>query len=123
MTIQGISCGHVFKISSNGLFHVKECDTIAFGASYQFVPLAVDSFGRLGKEAARFLDDVGDVAAADSCASKDTFVRIVRQELSCALCRGDARMYDNSRISVARGVGFSLGLDRAVDEAGDVYRM
>ena len=87
------------------------------------MPLAVDSFGRLGKEAARFLDDVGDVAAADSCASKDTFVRIVRQELSCALCRGDARMYDNSRISVARGVGFSLGLDRAVDEAGDVYRM
>ena len=51
-------------------------------AGYEFVPLAVESFGRLGKEAARFLDDLGDVAAADGCASKDTFVRIVLQESS-----------------------------------------
>ena len=33
------------------------------------------------------------VAAAVSCASKAAFVRIVRQELSCALCQGNARMY------------------------------
>ena len=86
------------------------------------MPLAVESFGRLGKEAARFLNDLGDVAAADGCASKEAFVRTVRQELSCALCRGNARMYDRSLSSVARGVGrgFSPGLDTAVDEAGDV---
>jgi hypothetical protein len=92
------------------------------GAGYEFVPLAVESFGRLGKDAARFLNDLGDVAAADGCASKEAFVRTVRQELSCALCRGNARMYDRSLISVARGVGrgFSPGLDTAVDEAGDV---
>ena len=90
-------------------------------AGYEFVPLAVESFGRLGKEAARLLNDLGDVAA-DGCASKDTFVRIVRQELSCALCKGNAQLYDRSLISVARGVGrgFSPGLDTAVDEAGDV---
>ena len=83
------------------------------------MPLDVESFGRLGKEAARFLNDL---AAADGCASKDTFVRIVRQDLSCALRKGNARMYDRSLISVARGVGrgFSPGLDTAVDEAGDV---
>ena len=69
------------------------------------VPLAVEFSGRLGKEAAQFLNDLGDVAAADSCASKDTFVRIIRRELSCALCRGNARMYDRSLISVARVVG------------------
>ena len=56
------------------------------------------------------------------CASKDAFVRIVLQELSRALCRGNARMYDHSRILVACGVGrgFSPGLDRAADEAGYV---
>ena len=37
------------------------------------------------------------------------------------MCRGIARMYDCSLISVARGVGrgFMIGLERAVDEAGD----
>ena len=51
-------------------------------AGYEFVPLDVEPFGRLGKEAARFLNDLGDVAAADS------FVRIVCPELSCALYWG-----------------------------------
>ena len=46
----------------------------------------------------------------------------VRQELSCALCRGDTRMYDRSLLALARGVGrgFMPGLERALDEAGDV---
>ena len=74
------------------------------GAGYAFVPLAVESLGRLGKEAARFFNDLGDVAAVDGCVSKDTFVRIVDQELSCALCKGNARIYDRSLISVARGL-------------------
>ena len=43
---------------------------------YVFVPLAVESFGQLGKEAARFLNELGNVAAADGCASTDAFVRI-----------------------------------------------
>ena len=68
------------------------------GACYKLVPLAVEYFGRHGKEAARFLNDLGDVAAANGCASYDAFVRIVRQELSCALCWGNARMYDRSLI-------------------------
>ena len=93
-----------------------------WNAGYEFVLWAVESFGRLQKEAARLLNDLGDVAAADGCASKDTFARTVRQEFSCALCKGNARMYDRSIISVARAVGrgFSPGLDRAIDEAGNV---
>ena len=81
------------------------------------MPLAVESFGRLGTEAACFLNALGDVAV-----SKAAFGRIVRQEPSCALCLGNARTYDRSLISVARGVGrgFMPGLVRAVDEAGDV---
>ena len=39
-------------------------------------------YAKIGKEAARFLNNLGDVAAADRYACRDTFVRIVRQELS-----------------------------------------
>ena len=80
------------------------------------------SFGKLGKDAARFLSDLDDVAASHVCASKSAFVRTVRQELRCALCKGTARMYDRSMFTLARGSGrgFMLGLERAIDEAGDV---
>ena len=74
----------------------------------------------LGKDAARFLNDIGEVAASHG--SKSAFARTVRQELSCALCKGNARMYDRTLFTLARGVGrgFMLGLHRAIDEAGDV---
>ena len=39
------------------------------GAGYGLVPLAVEYFGRFGKEDARFLNDLGDVTAADICSS------------------------------------------------------
>ena len=47
----------------------------------------------------------------------------LRQELSCALCKGNARMYGRSLLTLARGVrrGFMPGLERAIDEAGDVF--
>ena len=77
----------------------------------------MDSCGRLVKEAARFCEDLGDVANADSRASKTAFVRIVRQELSSALCRGNTSMYGRILISVACGVrGSSMPyVERAVD--------
>ena len=46
-------------------------------AGYEFLPLAGESFGRLGKDASRFLYDLGEVAASDGCASKSAFVRTV----------------------------------------------
>ena len=66
--------------------------------------------------------DLGDVAASDGYVSKSVFVRTVRQELSCTLCKGNARMYDRSLHAPARGVGrgFMPGLERTIDEAGDV---
>ena len=53
------------------------------------MPLAMESYGRLGREASRFLSDLGDIAASDGRLRKAAFVRSVRQELSCALCRGN----------------------------------
>ena len=60
------------------------------------MPLAMESYGRLGREASRFLSDLGDIAASDGRLRKAAFVRSVRQELSCALCRGNGGMYFDS---------------------------
>ena len=56
------------------------------GPGYEFVPLALESFGCLEKKAAHFLNDLGGVSAADGCAFKADVLRTFRQELSCALC-------------------------------------
>ena len=74
------------------------------------------------EEAACFFNTLGDITTVDSCASKAASVRIVRQELSCTLCWGNARMNDRSPVSVARSVErvFMPGLKRAVNEARDV---
>ena len=47
------------------------------GTGYEFLLLAGKSFKRLGKDASRFLNDLGEVAASDGCASKPAFVRTV----------------------------------------------
>ena len=49
-----------------------------------YVPLGMESYGRLGREASRFFSDLGDVAASDGRLCKATFVQSVRQELRCA---------------------------------------
>ena len=72
---------------------------------YEFLPVAGESFRRLGNDAARFLNDLGEVAASDGCTSKSAKVRTEQQELSCALCKGNARMYDRSLLVLARHVG------------------
>ena len=40
----------------------------------------------MGKEAARFLSDLGEIPTSDSCAVKSAFVKMVWQEL----CYNDA---------------------------------
>ena len=88
------------------------------GAGYDFVPLATETFGRLGKAAARFLSDLGEFAAGDGRASKAAFVRSARATLGCALCRGNGGVYRSSLSAVARAVGrqFVPGCDVPVDE-------
>ena len=95
--------------------HTREC-------GYDFVPLVAESYGRLGVDAARFLSQLGDVAAEGGRVSKALFVRSARQELSCALCRGNGRMYFRStfEVALAAGRGYSPGVELPVDEAGVV---
>ena len=75
------------------------------GEGYEFVPLAIESKGRLGREASRFLSELGDIAASDGRVGKGAFVRSERQELSCALCRGNGAMYFQSTFSIAQAMG------------------
>ena len=87
-------------------------------SAYDFVPLAVESFGRMGVAASRFLSELGDMAAQGGKVVKAAFVRGVRRELSCALCKGNARMYNKSlsRIATVIGSGYQPGCDIPVED-------
>ena len=87
------------------------------GSAFEFVPLAVESYGRLGSAASRFLSELGDLVA-EGGRSKAAFVRGVRRELSCALCKGNARMYCKSlaRIAVNVGSNYRPGCDEPVED-------
>ena len=100
----------------------SEFERFGSGAGYDFVPLAMESYGSLGQQASRFLSDLGDIAASDGRLRKATFVRSVRQELSCALCRGYGGMYFQSTFSIARAVScqFMPGCECPIDEIGEV---
>jgi hypothetical protein len=96
-------------------------DEFGEGSAYDFIPLAVESFGRMGSAASRFLSELGDLAAGEgNRVSKAAFVRGVRRELSCALCKGNARMYYKSlsRIAVNVGSDFHAGCDAPQEDPG-----
>ena len=65
----------------------------------------------------RVLSELGDLVETAGRVSKAAFVRTVRRELSCALCKGNARMYYNSlsRIAVHIGHNFRPGCDEPVE--------
>jgi hypothetical protein len=96
---------------------------IGEGAGYDFVPLAAESYGRLGATALAFLNDLGTMAASrNGRLSKSAFVACALQELSCALCKGNGRMYHASMFSLARAAGrqFMPGCDVPVADVGAV---
>ena len=85
---------------------------------YDFVPFAVETYGRLGASAQSFLKALGDVAASRGTISKAAFVRSAYREVSCALQRGLGLMYGRSLFNIARASGrqFMPGLDVPVQE-------
>ena len=99
----------------------RDFEKFGDGADFDFVPLASESFGRLGLGASRFLSALGDIAEGRAFGvSKERFVRHARQELSCALVRGNALVYGRFMMQFARITGkqFTLGLDHPVDTLG-----
>jgi hypothetical protein len=93
------------------------------GAGYDFVPLATESYGGLGPAALAFLSELGTMAAShNGRLSKSASVAGALQELSCALCKGNVRMYHASMFSLARAASrrFMPGLDVPVADAGEL---
>ena len=89
-------------------------------AQYDFVPFAVESYGRLGASASSFLKELAEVASARGSVSKAAFIKSAYREVSCALQQGLALMYGRSLYNVARATGrqFMPGLDTPVQEEG-----
>jgi hypothetical protein len=87
---------------------------------YEFVPFAVESYGRLGASVQNFLKRMGDVAAGRGKISKSAFVKSAYREVSCALQRGNGMMCARLTLNLARASGrhFMSGCDVPVQEKG-----
>ena len=72
---------------------------------YEFVPFALESYGRLGASGQSFLKILGDIAAGRSNISKSAFVRSAYKEVSYALQWGIGLMYARSTLNIARASG------------------
>ena len=85
------------------------------------MPLAMESYGQLGSEAARFLDELGHVAAESGHVCKVAFVRATHRRVSCAIVRGNARVYHKAAEQIVRqsGRAFTSGGDVPVAECVD----
>ena len=64
----------------------------------------MESYRRPGTEAALFLSKLGDVAAQTGRVTKAAFVRAAHHRISCAIVRGNARVYGDM---AARGLQVS----------------
>ena len=107
--------------AARGAERAKEVEFGKLGTDagqYDFVPFAVETYGRLGVSAQSFLKALGDVAASRGNISKAAFVRSAYREISCALQRGNGLMYDRSLFHIARASGrqFMPGCDVPVQE-------
>jgi hypothetical protein len=100
----------------------RDFATFGQGSAFEFMPLAVESYGRLGRAASLFLSQLGDAAALHGNVSKAAFVRFARQQLSCALCKGNAGVYAASLQALARRSGrhFQPGSAVRLEDADDL---
>jgi hypothetical protein len=80
---------------------------------YAFVPLSVESYGRMGVPAMQLLNTLADTAAASGVVVKGDFVRNTLRELSVGLCKGNGILYRAGLKILARASGraFLSGTD------------
>ena len=74
-------------------------------AAFRFVPFAVETCGYMGKEAVKFVNRLGDIAAESGRIPKGAFVRWTMQLLSVTVQRGNAEMYRRSGLVISREQG------------------
>ena len=61
-----------------------------------------ESHGRLGREAARFLGELEHAAVESGHVIKTTFVRASHRRMSCAVVRGNTRVYNKAAEHIVR---------------------
>ena len=65
----------------------------AFPGGYAFMPLSMESYGRMGKPAMELLNTLATQACASGAFTKGDFVGSALRELSVGLCKGNGVMY------------------------------
>ena len=85
---------------------------------YAFVPLSVETYGRMGKPAMEFLNTLATIASTEGSVDKDLFMTNALKELSIGLCRGNGVMYRRGVTALARvtGTALMMGLPVATAE-------
>ena len=83
-------------------------------AAFRFVPFAVETCGYMGKEALKFVNRLGDIAAESGRIPKGAFVRWAMQLLSVTVQRGNAEMYRRSGLVISREQGLRYDAGFAV---------
>ena len=83
-------------------------------AAFRFVPISVETCGYMGKEAVKFVNRLGDIAAESGRIPKGAFVRWAMQLLSVTVQRGNAEMYRRSGLVISREQGLRYDAGFAV---------
>ena len=94
--------------------HTRTCRDVPDHAAFRFVPFAVETFGYMGKEAVKFVNRLGDIAAESGRIPKGAFVRWAMQLLSVTVQRGNADMYRRSGLVISREQGLRYDAGFAV---------
>lgn len=84
---------------------------------YEFVPFAMETYGRLGPKATAFVKEIAEIAVSSGRVSKSRFMMNAYMMLSCALQKWNCAMYAKAQVAVARAAGkrFMPGLDVSVE--------
>ena len=90
------------------------------GGAYEWVPVVMESGGRLGKGSMRVLNRLATIAAESDGVEKHVFVRRAQEALSVARVRGNGYVWKQGLQAMAYGGGrcFQTGLDRPTEEVG-----
>ena len=88
--------------------------TVPDHAAFRSVPSAVETSGYMGKQAAKFVNCLGEIAAESGSIAKGAYVRWAMQLLSVTVQRGNAEMYRRSGLIISREQGLCYDAGFAV---------
>lgn len=72
---------------------------------FTFVPFAIETYGRLGREAENLLKQWADSAASTAACEREAYLHWIKQEISLSLIRGNAKLLKRFVGMLTRGIG------------------